>query len=157
MPKINEKLILIFKIVFLVSLGILSVKMMYGDPIQKPTELLFAQHIDYAECPTDKYARPFFRVKGNETKFHVIKEFVYRTGCSESQERTLIGKSASFTYFEDSPTSGKVVDIAINGSQIYSQNEFVGKSTSTGALLFMVFIAFSIWFFWGVKRYNKPL
>ena len=152
-----KKLVLIFKVVFLVLLGVLSVKMMYGDPVQKPIESLLAQRIDYAECPTDKYARPFFQVKGDETKFHVIKEFAYRTGCSGNRESSIIGKSVSFSYFKDSPISGKVVEVSINGSQIYSQNEFVGKSTSAGALLFMVVVAFSIWSFFGVKRHNNPL
>ena len=152
-----KKLVLTFKVVFLVLLGVLSVKMMYGDPVQKPIESLLAQRIDYAECPTDKYARPFFQVKGDDTKFHVIKEFTYRTGCSGKKESTIIGKSVSFSYFKDSPTSGKVVEVSINGSQIYSQSEFVGKSTSAGALLFMVVVAFSIWSFFGVKRHNNPL
>ncbi len=152
-----KKLVLIFKVFFLVLLGVLSVKMMYGDPVQKRTESLSEKRIDYAECPTDKYARPFFRVKGDETKFHVIKEFAYRTGCSGNKESTIIGKSVSFSYFKDSQTSGKVVEVSINGNQIYSQNEFVGKSTSAGALLFIVVIAFSIWSFFGVKRHNKTL
>ena len=116
-----KKLVLIFKVVFLVLLGVLSVKMMYGDPVQKPIESLLAQRIDYAECPTDKYARPFFQVKGDETKFHVIKEFAYRTGCSGKKESTIIGKSVSFSYFKDSPTSGKVVEVSINGSAYFGE------------------------------------
>ncbi len=54
-----KKLVRIFKVVFLVLLGALSVKMMYGDPVRKPTELLLEQRIDYAECLTDKYAAIF--------------------------------------------------------------------------------------------------
>ena len=150
-----KKLIPIFKAVLLLALGVLAVKMMYGSPIQEPTSSIFAQVINYAECPTDKYARPFFKIKGSDTRFHVVKAFIYRMGCSDKQESSLIGKSVSFVYFNDSPTSAKVIQLSVDGHQVYSQNEFVGQSTAMGALLFMAVIAFAVWGFLSAKMHNK--
>lgn len=152
-----NKFNLIFRILFLVSLGSLSIKMMYSDSIDEPLISMEPKPIEYAECPSGKYAHPFFRVEGSETKFHVIKEFTYRTGCANNQEGVLLGKTVSFDYFKDSPTSGKVVEISLGSDKIYTQKEFIGKTTASGAILFISVLAFGVWCFYSAKRHNKPL
>ncbi|WP_308364868.1 MULTISPECIES: hypothetical protein [unclassified Microbulbifer] len=156
LPQMNI-LVTIFRVFCLLALGALSVKMMFGDPVGKSTETIFSEVIVYAECPTGKYARPFIKVKGNETRFHVIKEFAYRTGCFDEQESLLIGELASFVYFKDAPSSGKVIEITVSGKKIYERSEFVGKSTSAGALLFMLAVGLAAWFSFSVKRLSKSL
>lgn len=150
-----DTLITIVRVFFLLTLGALSVNMMYGDPVGEPTEAMFSAVIDYVECPIGKYARPFIKVKGNETKFHVMKDFVYRIGCFDEQESLLIGELASFVYFKDTPSSGEVIEISVSGKHIYKRSEFVGKTTSTGALLFMVVVSLAAWFYFSAKGRSK--
>lgn len=155
--KLMNKRLRTFQIIFFAVLGMLSLKMMYQDPIAEPVEYLSDQKIVYAECPSDKYARPFFKIVGNDLRYHVINEFTYRTGCGGKNESSIYGQTVSFKYFKDSAVSGKVIEIKLNSEQVYAENEFVGKTTSSGAVLFFALVGFAVWSFSGPRRHNKAL
>jgi len=134
-------------------LSIFSLKMMYGDPIDQPTHSVIEQVIKYADCSTGKYAHPFIKIQGDDTEFHVIKEFTYRTNCYKKDGNQLIvGKKSSFTYFTNSDMSAKVIEISVNGEHVYSTKEFVGKSTSSGALLFIFVVISAIFLLFSGKK-----
>ncbi|MFS1701444.1 hypothetical protein [Alteromonas sp. AMM-1] len=146
-----KRYVAVIRLGMLVLLGLLSIKMMYDTPISSETQSVIAQSIETLACPTGKYAKPYFTISGSPTEFYVMKEFVNRTGCNNEPNR-LIGKKPSFTYFDNAEGESKVVQISIGARVIYSKSEFVGKSQSTGAILFFAVIGYSIFLFVAGKK-----
>lgn len=147
-----NKFISIFRIIFLLVLLVLSIKLIFGDPINGEIQSIDGDSIKYIDCSTGRHANPFFQIENATLKFYVLDDFVYRTNCSGNQENSLVGESVSFLYFKNSPNSGKVIEIAVSGAQVYRQNEYISKSFATGIVLFFVSILFGVWCFFSAKK-----
>jgi hypothetical protein len=139
------------RIIFLVTLLLLSVKLILGNPIKGKTVKVDSGIISYAECSRGRHATPFLQTENSDLKFYVLDDFVYMVDCSENQKTSFIGKSASFTYFKNSSNSGKIIEISVDGRQIYTQTDFLGKTFATGVILFFVVVLFGVWSFYSAK------
>ncbi|MBO9490851.1 hypothetical protein J7384_10830 [Endozoicomonas sp. G2_1] len=139
-----KRLVAVFKVVIIVLLGALSLKVMYSNPIKGETKTVFAKTIEQLNCPVGKYADPYFIIVGSQTKFYVMKEFVYWTDC-DTEPNKLMGKKVSFIYFISTDLKSEVIQLSLEGNSIYTKNEFIGKTKLIGVLLFFGVMAFLIW------------
>ncbi len=147
-----DRLVSTFRVLFIATLLMLSMKLMFGNPITGEIHKIDEQTINFIDCSIGRHANPFFRIENMKLKFYVLDHFVYQTKCNENQESNLIGSDVTFLYFQNSPNTGKVIEISLSGRQIYNQHEFTSKSFATGVILFFVTILFGFWCFFSAKK-----